>query len=100
MEFEMRKVCILMRSSLQHNAFYSLPRDPRGFWKCAFLVSGYGHLQLIFVSFKTFFLPGGPETSREAWEVVLPSVHNDVEADICMAEFRRGSEKQVEGVYL
>lgn len=57
MEFEMRKVCILMRSALQRDAFYSLPREPRGFWKHAFPVSvECGHLQLIFISFQTFFL--------------------------------------------
>lgn len=57
MEFEMRKVCILTRSGLQHDAFYSLPREPRGFWKRAFPVSvEHGHLQLIFISFQTFFL--------------------------------------------
>ena len=93
MEFEMRKVCILMRSGLQHDAIYSLPREPRGFWKLAFPVSLLSIV--IFISFKTFFLRDGPETSWEAWKVVLPSVHNSVEADICM-----GSNKQVEGVYL
>lgn len=63
-----------------------MSREPKGFWKCALSVSvEHGHLQLTFVSFKTFFLADGPEMSWEAGKVVLSSVHDEVAPGICMA---------------
>lgn len=99
MEFEVGRVCILMRFAAWCILF-SAQRAKRILETCISSVYWVWSSSADLYFLSNVLPTDGSEASWEAWEVVLTSVCNGVEDDICMAEFGRGSKKQVEGVYL